>query len=198
MKIIIFDRHPVMAHGLCQHFKYILDVEVVGHYMDEHDFLEQIKDKSDLLIIMDYLESKIGITLLEKTISAAPDSRVILFTSGNSDYIHSIVDKLVNVSIVNKKNTLEDLEKEVLQYMTKPSLKRQFPEHSLSVPKLTNKEKEIVRLLSKGYSSRDMSAITKTSFHTINNQKKHLIAKFQCNNSTEMLYKMVNLGYLPH
>lgn len=187
-----------MAHGVCHHLKKVPDLTVLGHFSDEDSFLSSAQNESDITIVMDFMGSSMGIQLLDKVFSVAPTAQIILYTSSTSAYIKEIIDKLSNVRMVYKDQNLDNLVTAILTESSPSSTSKSIPENSLSVPKLTPKEKDIVQLLSKGYSSRDMSTITKTSFHTINNQKKHLIAKFQCNNSTEMLYKIVNLGYLPH
>ncbi|MBK8825719.1 MAG: response regulator transcription factor [Saprospiraceae bacterium] len=45
-------------------------------------------------------------------------------------------------------------------------------------------------------SSKEISEITNTSANTINNQKSHLIEKFSCANTNELLLKLISMGYL--
>ncbi|MBK6497478.1 MAG: response regulator transcription factor [Saprospiraceae bacterium] len=51
-------------------------------------------------------------------------------------------------------------------------------------------------MLKQGKSSKEISEITCTSANTINNQKNHLIDKFCCSNSNELITKLISMGYL--
>ena len=62
--------------------------------------------------------------------------------------------------------------------------------------KITNKERDIIQLLKEGKSAKEISEITNSSINTINNQKSHLIEKFSCANTNELLLKLISMGYL--
>ncbi|MCS6821192.1 MAG: response regulator transcription factor [Microscillaceae bacterium] len=55
------------------------------------------------------------------------------------------------------------------------------------IPTLTAKEKEVLKLLSEGNSSRKISEILKTSVRTIDNHRAALLKKFQLRKTTEMV-----------
>lgn len=61
---------------------------------------------------------------------------------------------------------------------------------------LTHREKEIVKYLAKGLAAKEIAVLTETAVNTINNQKKHLLAKFDCINTTELVSKLTQMGYI--
>ena len=61
---------------------------------------------------------------------------------------------------------------------------------------LTPKEKDIVRYLARGMSAKEIAALTQSAVNTINNQKNHLLAKFECMNTTELISKLTLMGYM--
>lgn len=197
MKILIFDKHPVMRDAIYKFIENQTDNIVSGLYSDEEEFINYLQKNNSDVIIMDFMGSTLGVQLLNSVMKFRQNAHIILYTSNNSEYLKSELSKTSNLTFICKTESIEKIDEtiEILESSTHSGY--QLPRISeLSFPKLTPKEKKIVDLLSKGHSSKDMAEITNTSFHTINNQKKHLIAKYRCNNSTEMLYKLINLGYV--
>lgn len=56
-------------------------------------------------------------------------------------------------------------------------------------PEVTKKEYEVLRLISNGYSSKQIAERLKISFHTAETHRKHLLAKFEAVNSAELMKK---------
>jgi DNA-binding CsgD family transcriptional regulator len=61
---------------------------------------------------------------------------------------------------------------------------------------LSPKEKEIVRYMARGMAAKEIAVLTGSAVNTINNQKNHLLAKFECMNSTELVSKLMQMGYM--
>ncbi|MBK8886243.1 MAG: helix-turn-helix transcriptional regulator [Saprospiraceae bacterium] len=61
---------------------------------------------------------------------------------------------------------------------------------------LTKKERSIVLQMIEGATSNDIAQKMDCSIHTINNQKNHLIKKFNCNTSPELVAKLFRMGYI--
>ena len=77
------------------------------------------------------------------------------------------------------------------QNITRPTKKT-----NTKLVKLTKKEKEIALLLAKGLSAKEIADLLSSSVNTINNQKNHLIKKFNCNTSPELVAKLFRMGYI--
>lgn len=56
-------------------------------------------------------------------------------------------------------------------------------------PDVTKKEYEVLRLISNGYSSKQIAQHLNISFHTAETHRKHLLGKFQAANSAELMKK---------
>jgi DNA-binding NarL/FixJ family response regulator len=61
---------------------------------------------------------------------------------------------------------------------------------------LTLKERTIIECMIKGMSSPEIAEKLGLSHNTINNQKNHMIKKFDCNSSTELVAKLFRQGFL--
>ena len=98
------------------------------------------------------------------------------------------------VGIVNKSKGLEEL----WQLMELAYLTTEYKKKSSDSPPptLTPKEKEIAKFLIRGLVAKEIATLTGNSVNTINNQKNHLLAKFECMNTTELMSKLTLMGYL--
>jgi DNA-binding NarL/FixJ family response regulator len=54
---------------------------------------------------------------------------------------------------------------------------------------ITPREREVVHLLAKGFSSRKIAVELQISFHTVESYRKHLLQKFNARTTVEMVLK---------
>jgi two-component system nitrate/nitrite response regulator NarL len=58
---------------------------------------------------------------------------------------------------------------------------------------VTPREREVVHLLAKGFSSRKIAVQLGISFHTVESYRKHLLQKFNAQTTVEMVLKAGNV-----
>jgi DNA-binding CsgD family transcriptional regulator len=64
---------------------------------------------------------------------------------------------------------------------------------------ITLREKEVLRLLSLGYSTKEIANRLGISFHTVESHRKNLRFKFAAKNSTELIMKVMKFpDFLAH
>ena len=63
---------------------------------------------------------------------------------------------------------------------------------------LTDRERDIVRLLFEGYTKREMGEKLGVSWLTVRNPIRRLLAKFEAKNRTDLLARLVALRRLRH
>lgn len=61
---------------------------------------------------------------------------------------------------------------------------------------LSNREHEILMLVSKGYTSKEIGVMLELSFHTVNAHVKNIYKKLSVNNKTEAIYEATKKGIL--
>jgi DNA-binding NarL/FixJ family response regulator len=59
-----------------------------------------------------------------------------------------------------------------------------------------NIETKVIVYLARGMAAKEIAVLTQNSVNTINNQKNHLLAKFECMNTTELVAKLIQMGYI--
>lgn len=64
------------------------------------------------------------------------------------------------------------------------------------VPTLTRREKEILQLISEGFTNNDIAVKLFVSAYTVDTHRKNLLAKFEVSNTASLIKKAVNFGLL--
>jgi DNA-binding NarL/FixJ family response regulator len=195
MKIAFFDDHPIILEGLSQYFSKKEGVEVVGTASTKNEVLQLLASKPIDILICDVLtDEALGLELFEEIQAGHFDAKVIVYSSIQGKLVHDFLYEYGVVAIVNKVKGLDELGQVVeVAYLATEYKKKNG---GSPPPSLTAKEKDIARYLARGLTAKEIAVLTQTSVNTINNQKNHLLAKFDCINSVELLSKLTQLGYI--
>ena len=194
MTIALYDDHPIILEGLRDYFSKKEGVQVVGTATTRAEVIALLTSQDVDILISDVLtDEELGLELFEEIQKSAFTTKVIVYSSLKGDLVHNFLYEYGVVGIVNKSRGLDELWQLVeVAYLTAEYKKKKS---SSSPPMLTLKEKDIVKYLSRGLTAKEISSLTNSAFNTINNQKNHLLAKFDCMNTTELIAKLTQMGY---
>ena len=194
MTIALYDDHPIILEGLRDYFSKKEGVQIVGTATTKAEVIALLTSQDVDILISDVLtDEELGLELFEEIQRSAFTTKVIVYSSLKGDLVHNFLYEYGVVGIVNKSRGLDELWQLVeVAYLTAEYKKK---ENSSSPPMLTLKEKDIVKYLSRGLTAKEISALTNSAVNTINNQKNHLLAKFDCLNTTELISKLTQMGY---
>lgn len=103
------------------------------------------------------------------------------------DITHFKTDLSVIHTIEKVVNTPEGLRNELVFKQVHPIFDK---------PCLSNREKEIIQLLAKGESSKQIAGVLNISIHTIHNHRKNMLAKTGCRSSSELVNFAMKHGLL--
>lgn len=195
MKIALFDDHPIILDALKNFFSQKEGVEVAGAVSKKNEVMQLLESQPIDILISDVLtDEDLGLELFEDIQKKKFDTKIIVYSSLQGELVHNFLYEYGVVAIVSKAKGLEDLWQvvEVAHLATEYKKKNngQLP------PSLTPKEKEIVKYLARGLAAKEIALLTQSSINTINNQKNHLLAKFECANTTELISKLTQMGYV--
>jgi two-component system, NarL family, captular synthesis response regulator RcsB len=195
MKIVLFDDHPIILEGLRDYFSKKEGVEVVGTATKKNDVIKLLKKQEIDILVSDVItDEELGLELFEEIQKAEFATKVIVYSSLQGELVHNFLYEYGVIGIVNKSKGLDELWQLVeLAYLTTEYKKKSS---STPPPMLTPKEKDIVKYLARGMSAKEIAALTQSAVNTINNQKNHLLAKFECMNTTELISKLTLMGYM--
>jgi DNA-binding NarL/FixJ family response regulator len=195
MKIALFDDHPIILEGLSDYFSKKEGVEVVGTATKRAEVIALLEAHEIDILVSDVItDEELGLELFEEIQRRAFPTKVIVYSSLQGELVHNFLYEYGVVGIVNKSKGLGELWQLVeLAYLTTEYKKKSG---NTPPPMLTSKEKDIARYLSRGLSAKEIAALTGSAVNTINNQKNHLLAKFECMNTTELISKLTLMGYM--
>ena len=195
MKIVLYDDHPIILDGLSNYFSRKENVEVVGTASTRAEVISLLlSDEIDILVSDVITDEELGLELFEEIQKMKLQTKVVVYSSLHGDLVHDFLYEYGVVGIVNKNKGLEELWQLIeLAYLTTEYKNKSSEE---SPPTLTPKEKEIAKLLGRGLAAKEIATLTGSAVNTINNQKNHLLAKFECMNATELVSKLTLMGYL--
>jgi DNA-binding NarL/FixJ family response regulator len=195
MKIVLFDDHPIIIEGLKSFFSKQEGVEIVGTASKKSEVIALLTTQEVDILVSDVMtDEELGLELFEEIQSMNIETKVIVYSSLQGDLVHNFLYEYGVVAIVNKMKGLDELWQMVeVAYLTTEYKKKDSDEPP---PTLSPKEKEIVRYLARGMAAKEIAVLTGSAVNTINNQKNHLLAKFECVNSTELISKLTEMGYM--
>ena len=195
MKIVLYDDHPIILDGLSNYFSRKEDVEVVGTASTRAEVIALLlSDEIDILVSDVITDEELGLELFEEIQKMKLQTKVVVYSSLHGELVHNFLYEYGVVGIVNKNKGLEELWQLVeLAYLTTEYKSKSSED---SPPTLTPKEKEIAKFLGRGLAAKEIATLTGSAVNTINNQKNHLLAKFECMNATELVSKLTLMGYL--
>jgi DNA-binding NarL/FixJ family response regulator len=195
MKIALFDDHPIILDGLDQYFSRKEGVEVIGKVSNRTEVIHLLENNEVDILVSDVMtDEELGLELFEEIQKKEFATKVIVYSSLHGDLVNHFLYEYGVVGIVNKSKGLDELWQLVeLAYLTTEYKKKKSDEPP---PVLTPKEKEITKYLARGLAAKEIAVLTGTAVNTINNQKNHLLAKFECMNTTELISKLMMMGYM--
>ncbi len=195
MKIVLFDDHPIILDGLGNYFSQKEGVEVIGKASKKADVIRLLENNEVDILVSDVMtDEELGLELFEEIQNQNFQTKVIVYSSLQGELVHNFLYEYGVVGIVNKNKGLEELWQLVeLAYLTTEYKKKSS---DATPPTLSPKEKEIARYLARGLAAKEIATLTNTSVNTINNQKNHLLAKFECMNGTELMSRLTQMGYV--
>jgi DNA-binding NarL/FixJ family response regulator len=196
MKIALFDDHPIILEGLSDYFSKKEGVEVVGTATKRADVIALLEAQEIDILVSDVItDEELGLELFEEIQRRDFTTKVIVYSSLQGELVHNFLYEYGVVGIVNKSKGLGELWQLVeLAYLTTEYKKKSS--NGTPPPMLTPKEKDIAKYLARGLTAKEIGALTQSAVNTINNQKNHLLAKFECMNTTELISKLTLMGYL--
>ncbi|TBX69893.1 response regulator transcription factor [Flavobacterium silvisoli] len=196
-KIAILDDHPLIIEGLVMLFSKSDDYEVIAGFQNSTDLLTYKKINTvDVLLLDVFLSDENGIDVCQKIAKKHPRITILgmssqaersivlqMIKNGASGYLlkSASLDEFL-FCIKKAQNGTVVFSKEVKSLMDKA----QFSDLK-SVPRLTRREKEILKLLIEGKSTQEISDILFLSFLTTQTHRRNLLNKFQVKNVAELV-----------
>ena len=205
IKIAIVDDHPIVLQGFKQLLSENENTEIIGAFEEGAGILLFLKNNQADVILIDIELPDVNGVILCKEIKEKYPQIVVLMVSNRSE--RSIILEAIKngaSGYLLKNASMNELlqcitqamngnivfSNEVKEIISKPS-SRDFDE----MPKLTKREKEILRLLIEGKTSNKIADELFLSPFTVDTHRKNILHKFKTKNIVELVAKLHQIAY---
>lgn len=196
-KVFLLDDHKIVRDGLKSLLTLDPNIEVVGEEGDPEQFFTRLPSlEIDILILDVSLPGISGLDVLKKVKLLTPKVRVLMLSMHDSpEYVLKSIREGAN-GYLTKDIQAEELIKALHEVKTKGNYyPGQYKRHSDIVPApdesrqdvLTPKEKEVLHMMAKGMSSKQIAADFGLSNRTIEAHRLNIMKKLGTNNSAETI-----------
>ncbi len=198
IKAIIVDDHEIFRMGLSACLGKIGGLSVIGEFEEGQGLFKMLMNTEPDIVFMDLnLGEESGINLTRKLKAKFPSVHVIAITSYNDiNHFKKMIDAnadgylLKNISEAELKNAIEEI-MSGNQYFSKEFLllaRTVIPgkQRNRSIV-LTDREREILRLICQGCSNQEIAEALDISRHTADTHRRNILSKTGAKNSAEMI-----------
>lgn len=208
INIFLVDDHPMIASGIKNLLKGFKHITVENTYERGGDLLNGLKVKQPDIILLDaQLPDFNGKDLARELAENYPAVKILVVTS--MDDLSYVIDMMragckgYLLKSASRQMLLEAIEEVYKghEYIM-PSIKERllsFMVHNDTANKkspLTNREKEVLRLIVKGCTSSEIASQLYISQRTVENHRFSILHKLEAKNTIDLLHKATHFGLI--
>jgi DNA-binding NarL/FixJ family response regulator len=207
IKVGITDDHKVVINGLTNMLQAFDFIHICGIYQSGTELLNGLKlEQPDILLLDIQLPDIGGEDLTEIITETYPKVKIIAMTGFSATfYVKSMLEKGAAGYLL--KNTDEYLLIRAIdevyhgKQFVDPFLSQQLIQSLIqdkrnekSRPILTRKEKEVLKLIAEGLTSKEIAQKLFVSLRTVENQRVGLLHKFDVKNTVTLVRVAIDMG----
>lgn len=206
IKVLIVDDHKIVLEGLSSLIAPKKNMMVVGEVLNGKEALEVLeKSKVDVAIVDIEMPEMNGVELTKVILKLYPDVKVLILTMYNTiNFIRKIAEIGAHGYILKNKGKEELIDailavNEGKQYygeeVTKTLVSSFKQKDMAGEVRLTKREKDVLKLIARGYTSRKISAELSIAQTTVETHRRNLIEKTGVLNTKSLVSFAVKHGY---
>ncbi len=208
ISIAIADDHPVVIKGIQTMLANYTHIHLTGTYTNPEELLLGLScDLPDILLLDIQFPGKTGDELTPVILKKYPVLKIIALTNFNSIlYVNSMLRNGAQGYLL--KTTEEDILIKAIETVCEkggiylePSLKEELREFEYNKRRatslktsLTPREKEILQLITDGYTGQEIAQTLFISFSTVEHDRNNILLKMDAKNTAALIKKAMTLG----
>jgi len=209
IKVLIVDDHALVREGLKALLAFAPDIEVVGEAENGRETLKKVKELRPHVVLMDLSMPVMGGLEATRRISREfPEVKVLALTQYEAeDYVIPIIEAGAR-GFVTKRASSADLALAVRtvhkggSYLSPSAAAALVEERQRRSGRgdpydsLTDREKEILKLVAEGYTTREIGEILFLSPKTVDWHRGNLMRKLKLRNKAELIRYALRKGII--
>ncbi len=201
--VLIADDHPLILEGLVKQIESEKDFKIIARAQNGREAWDIYKKEHPDVLVLDIDMDEInGIDLTTKIKKENPLAKILLLTMHTEPWIIYRAKTanpdgilLKNSSIIEIISALKEIlrgnqvySQDVQNHIMEGSLMNQ------ALLKLTTRETEVLKLIARGLSSKDIAEELCISINTVETYRKNLFLKFKVGNMAALIKKAIETG----
>jgi DNA-binding NarL/FixJ family response regulator len=212
-RIVLADDHVLVRHGLRRILEEKADLEVVGESSDGLELLNLLKHVTPDMVILDiFMPNLRGIEAIHEIKKIHRDVKVLILTMNkDKEYLYLALSSGAKGYLLK-----EDADKELFSAIEKvrqgknyisPYFAEDVVNDLVQIGKgdaktifemnpLTPREREILKLIAEGKSSKEIASALFISIFTVNNHRASIMDKLKLNKVSDLVKYAIRKGYV--
>lgn len=210
-RIVLADDHVILRDGIKKNIIGKPDLKVVGEASNGLELLRLLKGLETDMIILDIsMPGMRGIEVTRTIKSTHPEVKILILTMHKIDRYIQLALEAGADGYIFKEATGEELftgitcvrnggsyvSKSTSKEWTQEMIKSYQGKTKSQKEVLTIREKEILKLIAEGKTSKEISELLFISIHTVNTHRVHLIKKLKMRNPADLARYAIKEGYV--
>ena len=200
IRVLIIEDHPLMQEGLAAALSRDPGITIVGRAdTGEEGIALAISEKPDVVCLDLHLPDMGGVAILERLREQAPGARALIVTA--SEHAETLLQAVAAgaAGYLTKRSATEEIRQAIITVhgggsVINPTLAAHLlREYSRGAdgsgqarPLLTDREREVLRLVAQGYTDKEIAAELYVSARTVQNHLGSVRAKLGLNRRAEL------------
>ena len=212
IRVLVVDDHTIVRDGICALLRLAGDIEVVGEAANGREALEMVRKlMPDVMLIDIAMPNMDGLEATRRIRKEFPKVKVLVLTQyDDKEYVFPIIEAGAN-GFISKTAASSELVSGIRSVyrgdsFLSPSAARILVEdyqQEASIRKeqdpykqLTDREREILKLLAEGYTTREIADMLVISVKTVDGHKTNLMSKLDIHNRTDLVKYALRKGII--
>ncbi|MFQ5873695.1 MAG: response regulator [Dehalococcoidia bacterium] len=194
--VLIVDDHPVVREGLRSFLQLQKDMEVVGEAADGVEALQKVGELVPDVVLIDLVMPRMdGVTTIRQIRDLSPSTRILVLTSfSEDDKVFPAIKAGAHGYLMKDVKPTELAESIRSVYREEPSLHPEIAKKLMdqlskgeggAEDRLTARETEVLLLIAKGYSNKEIAAALQVSEKTVKTHVSNILQKLHLSDRTQ-------------
>ncbi|MBM4431001.1 MAG: response regulator transcription factor [Chloroflexi bacterium] len=210
IRVLVVDDHTIVRDGICSLLSLVGDIEIVGEASNGKDALEKLAQLAPDVVLMDIAMPLInGLEATRRIRKEFPHCKVLVLTQyDDREQIFSLIEAGAR-GFITKVAASSELAMGIRavhrgECFLSPSVAKALVEgYQQSAARwtrddpyeqLTDREKEVLRLIAEGYTTREVANVLVLSPKTVEGYKTNLMAKLDIHRKADLIKYAIRKG----